>query len=451
MDEGVQPGSAAAAAEGGIVAFARKRSLEFNPAGRTSDATPYLSRLQEGRSLGAARGQLAAGLEGTIASVEVETMGQDPNHPPRPPTLRTGLETRIPETIGLLPVLTCRDARKDLLDRTFGAGGIFKLQKEVEFESIKLGRKFLIGVAEGQDENWVRQLFSPSFVDYLAETAPPECEFELYHGVLAVGTPEKPGESTLEALCAVAVQVAERLRAEALEQEGLGGRSWRGADDERLRRHEEDHHQMLAGVRFERLPATVGAAADRFAGRVRRMPFVWISALLMAMLLALVIVALPAVVLVGMVGFISDGADLPWGAIWAGVAAIYALVAFLLTIKLARGQIEIRKTMLGLEAFLRLYAGENGLELVEGRRFHSENVRADIPGVALFALRGALPGAGIDGALVVAKDQAKRQQQVDYGLAVLGPAGTLKTSEETPVAGWSAQTLDDFCASASQA
>ena len=339
------------------------------------------------------------------------------------------------------------DARRDLLDVTVGAGGIFKLQKEVELESIKLGRKFLIGVAEGQDDNWVRQLFSPSFVDYLAETAPEDCEFELYHGVLAVGSRGKPSEQSIEALWEVAARIAERLRSEALEQEGLGGRSWRGTDDERLRRFEAQQEEVLGGVDFDGLPASVGAAADRFAGKVRRMPYVWVSSFLLAALLAVVIVGVPAALLLGFVGFAADGADLPWGTIWAGVGALFALATFAIMIKLARGQIEIRKTLLGLEAFVRIYARENGLELVEGRRFHSENLRAELPGVALYALRGILPGTTVDGALVIAKHQTTRKQQLDYGLAAIGPAGTLATREETPVAGWSRATLDEFCAS----
>ena len=54
----------------------------------------------------------------------------------------------------------------------------------IELESTDLARSYEIFASEMQDRNQIRQLFSPSFVVWLAEEAPPGFGFELFGGKL---------------------------------------------------------------------------------------------------------------------------------------------------------------------------------------------------------------------------------------------------------------------------
>src|SRR5207245_11278233 len=101
---------------------------------------------------------------------------------------------------------------RSVVDRAVGAGGIFEQAKKMEFESVKLGNRFLIGVNQSQDERWVHRLFSPTFVEFLAEKAPEGAYFTLGEGRLVVGPPRKPNKAALTALSEFGAKVAERLR-----------------------------------------------------------------------------------------------------------------------------------------------------------------------------------------------------------------------------------------------
>ena len=60
-----------------------------------------------------------------------------------------------------------------------------------------------------QDPNWMRQLFSPSFVDYLAQVEPADFSFELAFGALLGSVEEDdPGPDGLAALCEATATVA---------------------------------------------------------------------------------------------------------------------------------------------------------------------------------------------------------------------------------------------------
>jgi hypothetical protein len=70
----------------------------------------------------------------------------------------------------------------------------------------------------------LRQLFSPVFLDWMAHDAPDGLYFDLISGVLTVTLAGESltGAADVERACEVAGHVAERIRSEALEGEGLG-------------------------------------------------------------------------------------------------------------------------------------------------------------------------------------------------------------------------------------
>jgi hypothetical protein len=89
-------------------------------------------------------------------------------------------------------------------------------QRRVDLESAALAKRFEIFVAKGQDEIWTRRLFSPSFVDWLAESAPKKLSFELVHGSLVTYVPgHQEDAKELDQLAAATGTIAQRLLEES--------------------------------------------------------------------------------------------------------------------------------------------------------------------------------------------------------------------------------------------
>jgi hypothetical protein len=85
-------------------------------------------------------------------------------------------------------------------------------------ESIALNERYAVSTSPFQDPNWLRQLFSPAFVDYLAAEPPGDFSFELCYGALLCSVEgEQADDSRLEALCRAASKVTERIHSESAE------------------------------------------------------------------------------------------------------------------------------------------------------------------------------------------------------------------------------------------
>ena len=79
-------------------------------------------------------------------------------------------------------------------------------------ESTALNERYTVSTSPYQDPNWMRQLFSPALVDWLATEPPADFSFELAYGAL-LGSVEDddPGADGLAALCEATAHVAERI------------------------------------------------------------------------------------------------------------------------------------------------------------------------------------------------------------------------------------------------
>ena len=58
-------------------------------------------------------------------------------------------------------------------------------------ESTALNERYTISTSPYQDPNWMRQLFSPALVDYLATKPPADFSFELAYGILLGSVEER--------------------------------------------------------------------------------------------------------------------------------------------------------------------------------------------------------------------------------------------------------------------
>lgn len=85
-------------------------------------------------------------------------------------------------------------------------------------ESIELNERYEVTVSPFQDANWLLQLFSPAFVDYLGREPPADFSFELAYGSLLCSIEEDdPDPAELTALWDAAGAVARRIDEESTE------------------------------------------------------------------------------------------------------------------------------------------------------------------------------------------------------------------------------------------
>jgi hypothetical protein len=124
--------------------------------------------------------------------------------------------TRVPESAGLVPRLFCETRGEPTTSTQYG----LDLDSDsVWTESAALAARYEIRTSPYQDPNWMRQLFSPAFVDWLASSPPPGFAFELAYGDL-VGSlrGERLAAAELDALWEATAAVAVAVRRESEEE-----------------------------------------------------------------------------------------------------------------------------------------------------------------------------------------------------------------------------------------
>jgi hypothetical protein len=212
-----------------IIADSRSEDAFFDVYGRQHDMTVYgRSRLPEATPLlrkgddryaeRTLEGRLGEGVDGMVAlyTYEDESTDSEGNRQTNYYRYTVGL-VEVPECAGFVPELYCQ--------RKFGLRALEKLEdvfrrskQRVELESEELDKRYEIFAGKAQDANWLRQLFSPTFIVWLNDSAPEKFAFELVDGNLCCyvsGHKKKAAE--LDAICAASTAVATRLREEALE------------------------------------------------------------------------------------------------------------------------------------------------------------------------------------------------------------------------------------------
>lgn len=187
--------------------YARERGLE--PAGALSPG-PLTPLLAEGNGAPidpAVRGKLPGGVTGAAGHFSYT----------RNKTFRFHVAiTEVPESQQFAPRLFCvREGRRTRDDHFYGFGA---RHSKVWTESEALSERYTVTTSPYQDPNWMRQLFSPTFIDWLVTAPPPEYSFELAYGtVLGAIEEDFPGIAELDALCGVTSEVASRIRTESHE------------------------------------------------------------------------------------------------------------------------------------------------------------------------------------------------------------------------------------------
>jgi hypothetical protein len=198
--------------------YAQQRGLALGGRTMLPPATPLLQKGDDRYAEHTFSGTLAENLEGTLAlyTYEEETTDSEGNR-----------ETSYYKyTLGLVDVPECAEHVPELFcQQKFGFRAlekfedVFRRSKErVKLESEALDKKYEIFAGKGQDEVWLRQLFSPTFIVWLTDSAPKKFAFELVEGSLCCYVHgHRENAADLDMVSAATAAVAKRLRDEATE------------------------------------------------------------------------------------------------------------------------------------------------------------------------------------------------------------------------------------------
>jgi hypothetical protein len=180
--------------------FAKARGLVAADGFAPGPVTPLLAK---GGRLGSSySGQLTEGVPGMIARYEAALTFNVVYAP-------------VLESRAFIPRLVCE--RKGRVTDTTQYG--FEIRSSrVWTESVRLNERFKVTTSPFQDDNWMLQLFSPTFIDWLGQQSPGDFSFEVAYGSLLCSIEENdPDEGRLAALWDASAVVAKRILEESRE------------------------------------------------------------------------------------------------------------------------------------------------------------------------------------------------------------------------------------------
>ena len=180
--------------------------------------TPLLNKGDDRYATRLLEGPLGDGVEGILALYTYEEKHSDGEGGQDTDSYHytVGI-AEVPECLRFAPELYCQ--RKFGLRALEGLEDVFRSKKRVEFESEALTERYeIFANPDLQDFNWLRQLFSPSFIVWLTDSAPEKFAFEFVGGHLCCYVHGQLHNSAgLDSMRAATTAVATRLREESTE------------------------------------------------------------------------------------------------------------------------------------------------------------------------------------------------------------------------------------------
>lgn len=205
------------AADAFFAVYAGQRGLVLGGRDGLPAITPLLRKGDDRYAERTLRGALAEGVEGTLAlyTYEEEHTDSKGNRQTNYYRYTVGL-VEAPESVAHIPELICQ--RKSGLRALEKLEDAFRAKQRIKLESEALDERYEIFAEPEQDQLWLRRLFSPTFIVWLAEEAPEKFAFELVAGYLCCYiNGHKESAAELDSVSAATAAVAQRLREEALE------------------------------------------------------------------------------------------------------------------------------------------------------------------------------------------------------------------------------------------
>jgi hypothetical protein len=389
---------------GPIERYAAERGLQFEAERPVRAVTPLLLSGSGGAVLGpvaaqrpAAVGTLPGGVDGFVAHHVFDTATSASRE-------LTVVVSKVPASLGFVRAMSCR-SRNVKVVRSYRDLDHLGKWRQLELESAKFNQLYELEVLEGQREAWVRQLFSPSFIDRLASEAADGFCFELNEGHLTVAEPgllSEPAE--LDRLCEAAADVAARIRTESMEDVETRGEEYAGD-----REFHEQLRRQVEKVDWRTPPDSPRAAARAYQNSTG----IGIKPYLRGLAWGIAVGGGGAAIALLVPGF-----DTSTSVIIAAIAILVGLLVAVLVVSAAAGPRALR---LGLEAFMIEFARSHGYELQDRYEFHARNPDLPVPGRAHHAMRGRLP-SGQDFTLAFCDDTAEMFSHGQQVYAVGGRA-----------------------------
>jgi hypothetical protein len=197
-------------------AYAEKRGLTRTERGSLPGSTPLLRKGDERKAEEILSGGLGDGSEGDVALYTYTEVYYDKDGRHETDYHFTVSMTNLPECRALLPKLYAN--RKFGLHVFEKVEDAFRSNERVKLESEALDSEYEIFAGKEQDQNFLRQLFSPTFIVWMTDSAPKKFAFELEDGVLCCNVKgHKKSAAELDAMRAAAGHIAKRIRDEIAE------------------------------------------------------------------------------------------------------------------------------------------------------------------------------------------------------------------------------------------
>jgi len=202
-------------------AYAEARGLTKWTTKSLGGATPLLRKGDKQRVDVLFEGELTPGVEGQLAlwTFIVESRDSKGNK----------TEVNYPFTLALFSLPETMAHLRDLrVQRQSGFKALERFEdafrrshERVTLESEAMRDKYEIFMGKEEDAVWVRRLFSPSFIVWMAETPPAKFGFELENGWLCAYVPKhRDSAEGLDEIASLGVTVVQRLREEVSQSSG---------------------------------------------------------------------------------------------------------------------------------------------------------------------------------------------------------------------------------------
>jgi hypothetical protein len=197
-------------------AYAEERGLSRTERGGLPGSTPLLRKGDERKAEEILEGSLGDGARGCVALYTYTDVYYDKDGRHETDYHFTVSMTDLPECQKLLPKLY---ANRKFGFRVFEkVEDAFRSNERVKLESEKLDEEYEIFSGKEQDQNFLRQLFSPTFIVWMTDSAPNKFAFELEGGVLCCNVKgHKKSAPELDSMRAAAAHIAQRIRDEVAE------------------------------------------------------------------------------------------------------------------------------------------------------------------------------------------------------------------------------------------
>src|ERR1044072_4177813 len=198
--------------------YAAQRQMTVGGRHALPPATPLLRKGDDRYAERTLTGPFAEGLDGILAlyTYEEETTDSKGDRQTNYYRYTLGM-VQVAECAALVPELYCQGksglrALERLEDAFRGS------QQRIAPEREALADRYEIFANEGQDQVWLRRLFSPTFIVWLGEEAPEKFAFELVDGMLCCYVKNhRKTAAELDTVLAATAAVAARLREQRLE------------------------------------------------------------------------------------------------------------------------------------------------------------------------------------------------------------------------------------------